>query len=155
MSAGAPSFLWPPIVSKEAAEVIDTLYPVNAVMHAHHLRNINVRRTAPAIRDLLANCATPLDQLHPSTVSSFATKTPGSSFDQLSVNCNPIEKVDESPARMGALSDDAVTFMLICVECLSFFDALAAHRPSLNSRRLDAAAQKASLKSSNEMRGWQ
>jgi hypothetical protein len=79
----APTFLWPALT----ADNILTVRPVNAVMHAHHWRNTQTGRGA-ARRDLLSNCASAIESQR-AQISCFAGKTPGSSFDQLSVCCNP------------------------------------------------------------------
>jgi hypothetical protein len=81
----SPTFLWPELVTPGGA--ILTCKPVNAVMHAHHWRNAQSGGGAPR-RDLLAGCASAAASQR-SHISCFAGKTPGSSFDQLSVNCNP------------------------------------------------------------------
>lgn len=62
---------------------------VNAVMHAHSFRNI-VRSKPVSRRDMLSGCTNSKSSKTP--VSQFASKTPGSSFDQLSVNCNSREE---------------------------------------------------------------
>jgi hypothetical protein len=44
------------------------------------------------------------------------------------------------------LNEDGITFMLVCVECLSFFEALAVHRPALVETRIDAKPMEMALR---------
>jgi len=43
------------------------------------------------------------------------------------------------------LTEDGITFMLVCVECLSYFKSLADHRPELSTTRLDVSSMEMSL----------
>jgi len=79
-----PCLNWPPL---DPVDQIDSLTRVNAVMHAHAFTNICIDQLAPAPRDMLAGCNT-VHRKESASISHFASKTPGSSFDQLSVNCN-------------------------------------------------------------------
>jgi hypothetical protein len=82
--------MWPSII--DADPLFDrhllSLERVNAVMHAQSFSNI-MHASSALRRDALVGCTVPLSSQTP--ISQFASKTPGSSFDQMSVNCNSRE----------------------------------------------------------------